>query len=104
MADKETVTVEEASHCPKCGLKGELFDKGITSTRLKRFVFACRNDKCTWNDTSWPVDVQPDGLVHVTTRRPKAFHPLQEGVTTEVIAALQRQHDASAKPGTEIRR
>ena len=62
-------TYEEAKRCPKCGQPGEVgpIYAAPAPARLPRgtmiHVIYCRNTLCTWLDTAWNVQVNPDGSV-----------------------------------------
>jgi len=56
---------EEAQNCPKCSEHGQL---GETRRNVKRQgdrveAWYCRNERCTWNNTPWFVQINPDGTI-----------------------------------------
>jgi hypothetical protein len=92
-------TLEEARRCPRCdepGQKGEerALDRTSGATRGARlFMFYCRNGRCRWYNTSWGVQVNPDGTVPPpTTSRDKFFRPLPDdgGRTAESLEEMQK--------------
>ena len=62
-------TYEEAKRCPKCSQPGEVgpIYPAPEQARLPKgttiHVVYCRNKLCTWFDTAWNVQVNPDGSV-----------------------------------------
>lgn len=68
MADS---TYEEAKRCPRCGKPGE--DRQTTRVKNPRekgvepgtsvHMIYCTTPVCRWYDTSWAVQVNPDGSV-----------------------------------------
>lgn len=73
-------SLEEASRCPKCGIPGE--DVGsIPGNKfgVKVHTIFCRNDRCRWFDTSWIVQVNPDGSIPERKPGPAEFPALTGG-------------------------
>lgn len=70
-------TFEEASRCPKCGEVGEQGPRQATAkVGVTVVVMTCKNNRCTWFDTGWPVQINPDGSVpdpSTTQAGPKQF-------------------------------
>lgn len=66
-------TLEELSHCPKCGNAGipgavmDLFDQNTgMRTGKKSHTFSCGNEICPWYDpggSGWQIQVNPDGSI-----------------------------------------
>lgn len=76
-------TLEDASHCPKCGEAGKagavinLYDEFNRPTGKKSHLFTCDNERCKWYTTGtdgWQVQVNPDGTVPVMD--PNTKNPL----------------------------
>jgi hypothetical protein len=106
---------EEARRCPKCKLPGE--DRSTQPARgagLQRgttvHMVYCVNDRCTWYNTCWVVQVNPDGSVP-----PPQDHRGQakvysgfggtndDIVARQIMEALTLQTQAEVKPGGELR-
>jgi hypothetical protein len=101
-------TLEEAQRCPKCDKPGEIDGTGtqIPGSRNKRLYIFCRNELCRWYDTSWVVDVKPDGSVPEPQihRNPTFYQdPSADRLAREIEERLAAERDASLKPGGEVR-
>lgn len=70
-------TLEEASHCPRCKEVGEQGAPQVSAEPgIRIIVFTCRNERCRWYNTGWPVQLNPDGSIpepSETPRGPKQF-------------------------------
>jgi hypothetical protein len=108
-------TFEEAKKCPKCGLPGEdsstqpVVSRDLKMGRAAAHTIYCRNDKCSWLNTAWIVQVNPDGTVPVadySKTQPKQFPmPVIDEVERRVVDAVERQLAQETKSGGgEIRR
>lgn len=101
-------TWEEASKCPKCGLTGEAGKVNfIRGSRDRLIQLTCMNKVCKWYNTSWPVQVRPDGSVPDADTRPreKEFPERMGGlIIHRSMEQLERELEASKEPGAEIRR
>jgi hypothetical protein len=102
-------SMEKATRCPKCEQPG---DRGGTQPidgmpgyqALKVF---CRNEQCSWYDTFWVVQINPDGSIPDAApegkpRGKKLYpvdHPLTAGITNEMIQKVNRY----AEHGEQIR-
>jgi len=65
MADT-TTTLEDASHCPKCGNPGEERSTvNLGREKGQMHYFYCVTELCLWFDTPWMVQTRSDGLVPV---------------------------------------
>ena len=58
-----TITLAEASHCPRCNQRGETEQVRDLPNRDKMHVLICKNEGCEWYNTGWVVQVAPDGSV-----------------------------------------
>ncbi|SRR6266498_3320825 len=104
-------TYEAACRCPKCKLPGEVVSKvpakGSTRPGSTLHTVFCRNDKCVWHNTTWLVQVHPDGTVREYDHRgePKVYEGFEghDEAAERLMASLQRQQEAETKPGAEIR-
>ena len=91
MAEQHT-TFEEAKLCPKCSMPGE--DVATTPAekdpRKTIHTIYCRNDQCTWFNTPWLVQVNPDGSVPKAYEQlgAKQFPKLSQESETRVMEAL----------------
>jgi hypothetical protein len=98
-----TASYEEATRCPKCEMPGRVRSKQPVLGRPKGtqlHLVYCENDRCTWYDTSWPVQVNPDGTVPVFERAADHLDPREkvypkqtntDEATDRVVRALERQ-------------
>lgn len=99
-------TYEEAKRCPRCGEMGEHaseLDRSLSSPRgAKLTQFFCRNNRCKWFNTSWAVQVNPDGTIPpALLNREKRFPALPgDGGRTE--AAIRAQVSREIDGGGEI--
>lgn len=109
MSDTQT-TFEEAQRCPKCELPGE--DTGTTPVRSQRgqqvqvHTIYCRNAECKWYNTSWIVQVNPDGTIPVAYSQlgNKKYPQLSPETQTRVEEAIKAQVAAETSPGgAEVR-
>ncbi len=88
-------TFEEACRCPKCGQPGQ--ELASENRRLKgggelKQIY-CRNTRCNWLDTSWAVQVRPDGTIpEPTLDREKSFPRIPDR-TEAVQANLERLYN-----------
>jgi hypothetical protein len=94
-----TASYEDATRCPKCGMPGHVRSKQPVLGRAKGtqlHLTFCENEVCQWYDTSWPVQVNPDGTVPVFEHhdpRDKAYpkRMITDEATDKTIKALSRQ-------------
>lgn len=101
-------TWEEASRCPRCDQAGEA---GVAQQSRKPGVKVipvfCRNEHCRWFDTSWLVQINPDGSIPDaaptgTARGEKQFgseNLLTAGVTDQLIERVNREAAGMDQPG-----
>ncbi len=85
-------TLEEAKRCPICKEPGEHtgtsrgqdFDKSTVNE------FTCKNERCRWFETSWLVQVRPDGSIAERAQgargQDKQFNPM----SNDALARGQR--------------
>lgn len=107
MARKDATTFEEAKLCPKCEIPGEDVSTVPVPGRPGTTVHTifCRNEACTWNNTNWIVQVNPDGSIPPPkTKQDKKYGdlPTPTGGEEEYLARLQRQADMEKIPGAEV--
>lgn len=80
MTDNETTTVEEARKCAKCGKPGAQVATSATMNQRRQRVtvhtFKCETELCPWFETTWIVQVNPDGTVPIAKPGPKSFPDL----------------------------
>lgn len=102
---------EEAKACPKCGLTGEQ-SRSTTAirpqagvTRGARLVkFTCKNRRCKWYDTSWEVQINPDGTIpDPNAPREKQFKKVDPALAEQMRQRAMSIQDATTRGG-EIRR
>jgi len=103
----------EASKCPRCGLTGDHVKaetrqlsagRGVTRGAVLHKLY-CRNSRCRWYNTSWEVQVNPDGTIPDpdAPRRGKQFPKPDAALLAQMQSNFQAIHDASLTPGGEIR-
>ena len=78
-------TFEEARRCPKCSSPGEEQKNEIRSgpNGSKIHVMRCMNERCSWFDTDWIVQVNSDGMVPIREGSQQKTFPPIPGMTTE---------------------
>lgn len=106
-------TWQEAIACPRCGLTGDEATKERRQVRPQpgatkgatTHVFYCRNNRCRWFNTSWTVQVNPDGTIPDPNEyRPKQFTDRYDpALAAQIKANIERLQEASLRSG-EIRR
>lgn len=101
-------TYDEARRCPKCKELGDKTSEQSLRTSMQRgaklHIFTCRNERCKWFETTWSVQVNPDGTIPPPTlHRDKNFRPLPSGREQRVVEQLERQYQAEMNPGAEVR-
>lgn len=69
MGNKRAVPFEEAKRCSKCGNPGEEGKTvpvvgGRVDRGTKVVYIWCRTVLCPWYNTTWPVQVEPNGTVY----------------------------------------
>jgi hypothetical protein len=73
----DTTTVDEAKRCPKCQHPGKQVASRYTvnakRARVSVLTFECETEVCPWFETTWIVQVNPDGTVPVNAPGPKSF-------------------------------
>lgn len=100
---------EEAKRCPKCQQPGDKVSEHSAGPEFKpgtkAHIIMCRNELCRWYDTTWVVQVRPDGTVPdpQILNRQKNYPdmPVDQEVLDEY---LQSELDAQRHPGGEIPR
>lgn len=110
MPESNQTTFEEASRCPKCqhpGEVGSVREQYSTNqdAMVKLNVLFCRNQVCPWYNTSWIVQVNPDGSIPQAYEQlgPKQYPKLSPETETRIRENIQAQLEAETKPGTEVR-
>lgn len=70
-------TYDEARRCPKCTELGRDESEKPGPHGSKLHIIRCLNQRCAWYDTTYVVQVNPDGTVpEANTNRPKNFPAL----------------------------
>jgi hypothetical protein len=94
-------TLNEAKRCPKCSEPGKSVD--VKQDRKgKLYVFGCENSRCRWYQTTWTVEVRPDGSIPEPRQHVKQFHAIPDR-TDQVRENIDKQIGAELKSG-EVRR
>lgn len=98
---------QEAIQCPRCGLTGKddgkrSVDGGTRGAQLH--IRRCMNPRCKWYDTTWTIQVNPDGTVpDPTLKHVKQFTaPVDAALVAQVRANAEAIQEASTRPGGEI--
>lgn len=81
-------TVEEAGRCPKCTFPGEHRNSrpGKHGSTVRSYY--CANNRCSWYDTAWIVQVNADGSIPERATGSKDFPtltPHEEAMARRVI-------------------
>lgn len=98
MAD---TTYEEAARCPRCEQPGQEVAAGTHQMKggSELRTIYCRNPRCSWCDTPWVVQVNPDGTVPPpTVDRQKSFQKLPDR-TDAVQESMQRLYNQTLTGG-----
>lgn len=103
-------TLEEARRCPRCNELGEHVEKedrylrSGTARGSKITNFYCRNSRCKWFNTSWTVQVRPDGTIpDALLYRDKKFPELPTWGQRSVDALEEQLRLETQKGGAEVR-
>jgi hypothetical protein len=110
---EERTTLEEAKLCPKCGKPGEdAKQQKVESNDLPKgttaHIIYCRTELCPWYNTSWAVQVNPDGSVpaprnHTGEAKIYAGFEGHDKLAAQVREAVLADEAAQQEPGHEIR-
>jgi hypothetical protein len=103
--DNTAPTFEQAKRCPKCDLPGE--DMGATPTTnargmpVKVHSIFCRNPECKWFNTSWIIQINPDGSIPKPYEQlgRKQFPKVSPEAETKITESIQAQIAAETQPG-----
>lgn len=75
--------LDDALHCPKCKQPGNpVASHNSTGAKGQPVVVhsvKCENERCRWYDTTWIVQVNPDGTVPERKAGEKEFPALLPG-------------------------
>lgn len=103
MAD---TTYEEAKRCPKCHNPGEqVRDVAAPPPTIGRLhLFRCRNERCEWFETDWPVQVRPDGTVVQPDdhKGPKRYPEFTPGMESRGLAIVEDAVGRDLRDSREI--
>jgi len=98
-------TFEEVARCPRCEQPGESKPGGRLPGAARgssSLTFFCRNTRCRWLNTSWIVQVMPDGTFPpALKKRTKMFPVLPSNPT--IADSLDTLQALTTQPGAEIR-
>jgi hypothetical protein len=105
-------TYEEAKKCVKCGLPGEEVSKtpvrsGELPKGTQAAIIYCRTTNCPWQDTSWVVQINPDGSVPMadhSKKQDKQFTGLRPNTPEEkrILNYLNREEEIQRTGEGEI--
>lgn len=106
-------TYEEATQCPKCGLPGNVRIKKPAGRNLppgtQLHTVYCENERCSWYNTCWFVQLNPDGSIPPPSDHrgePKLYqgfegHDMEANQIRAALEAAARQE--TEEGGAEIR-
>ena len=104
---------QEATRCPECKEPGNVRVKrpappqaGLPRGTTVHVVY-CENKRCEWFNTSWLVQVNPDGSIPVPrdhTGEPKLYQGFEEHAAMAQRVIDQVEANSDTKPGLEFRR
>jgi hypothetical protein len=114
-------TWEEATACPKCGFTGEHVAKETTQVSIRDasgnrihgvtpgarlHKIYCRNSRCSWLNTNWTVQVNPDGSIPDPNERrgPKKYQPLDPALEATMKSRFESLQEATLRTDGEVRR
>lgn len=89
MAQTADVTFEEATHCPKCKEPGKETMKTPTGKGIVH-TYTCMNERCTWFETGWVIQVLPDGSIPLREKGEKQFNAYTAGQESMARGILQQ--------------
>lgn len=101
---------EDASRCPRCDIPGDHTSstpaKNSRGKPVSIHMFYCRNENCRWFNTSWIVQVNPDGTIPDPNSDRGVMHekafpkmPAISGDEERIIKAVERQVAQETQPG-----
>lgn len=102
-------TYEEATRCPKCGQPGNVRRKtappkgaGLKPGTMIHHVY-CEHELCPWYDTTWMVQVNPDGSVPPPTNHrgsAKIYQGFEnhDQMARDINASLEAQRRREVSP------
>src|SRR5688572_16160166 len=100
-----STSYDEAICCPRCSLSGDHVtgeDRVVRSgpnRGSKLLKVYCRNERCRWFNTSWAIQVRPDGTIpDALLHRNKQFPELPKW-GAGVVEGLERQIALETQPG-----
>lgn len=103
MGEKEEVTVEMASHCPKCDEIGVVAKQKAERHYIDRqywdvLVYQCTNTICPWYNTGWVVSSNERGIVYQRAQGPRGIDkqftklsPDQMAMGRRLVEDIQKQ-------------
>jgi hypothetical protein len=86
----DQATFADRQKCPKCQIPGESILATVHRDRAKTYSITCHNDRCSWFQINWLVDVNPDGSLPVVRPHKKAY-PKMPDLTDRVQAAADAE-------------
>lgn len=104
-------TFEEAKLCPRCKKPGEEASK-VPARDMKPgtvvYVIFCRTPGCRWENTSWLIQVNPDGSIPTEdySKREKKTFPVSESAAQQardIERAVARERELQQRGGGEVR-
>jgi hypothetical protein len=96
-------TFEQARRCPICEHPGAQIDQRQGPRGSKIHTIECRNTRCRWNNTTWIIQVHPDGTVQPATDHTKNYPKIPDH-TDAVQKSMQVLYEQSLRKGGEVQR
>jgi hypothetical protein len=97
---------EEARRCPKCGQPGNQIAIHPGGNGGMVHTLRCENERCTWYNTTWIVQVLKDGSIPERKAGPKQYPDLsadQEAAARRYIEQTLGEQELGAERPPGIR-
>lgn len=95
MPAQEEVTLDQASHCPRCGELGTIAKKDVKRHRIDHewwdvYALLCVNSSCVWFNTGWLVSSNDRGIVYQRTQGERGIDKTFRKLSPDQIAMGRR--------------
>ena len=109
-----SASYQEAIVCPECKMTGNVRLKrvapkqaGLPRGTMVHSVY-CENKLCSWYNTAWMIQVNPDGSVPAPRDHrgePKIYEGFQghDEMARRIIERAEQENKLSLRPGGEVR-
>lgn len=78
-----SVTFEDAKRCPRCDNPGEDTRQMPGQDGSTVHIITCRNERCSWFDTNWMIQVKEDGTIPIRDSGGSKQFPAMPGMSKE---------------------